>query len=60
MGEENKTESFVEKYFKDEGRAEGRNEMLNAAASFMREKGFSPEVISEFKSSLSRGLGGSC
>ena len=67
MKEATKVESFVEKYFREkgfaqgleegrtvgraEGRTAGRAEMLNAATSFMKEIGISADIISKFTDS---------
>ena len=54
-------ETFIEKYFRDEGRAEGRaegrNEALNAAASFLKASGMTAEQVLQFRSSVCANLG---
>lgn len=51
-GEDEEKMTFIEEYFRNEGRVEGRVEALDAATAFMKENGISQELISKFKESV--------
>lgn len=54
MKEETGVESFIEKWFKDEGKAEERTRLADATEQFLKEHGMS-ELIPEYRTSVLAG-----